>query len=124
MNGRLIDWWRRRRLTPARFPDVAWVARRSDLADLPDRRAISIVGNPENPQWAVFACPCGYRHLIALNLSPRRRPLWRIDTAGSAPTIFPSVDSVWEGRRCHFWVRAGEVTWTRDAHTGGSENDR
>jgi hypothetical protein len=121
--GSLIDWWRRRRVTRARFPHVVWVARRSELPDLPDRRVITIVGHPENPQWAVFACPCGHGHLIALNLSPRRRPVWRIEGGSSTPSIFPSVDSVWEGRRCHFWVRAGAVSWTRDSITEVMTND-
>jgi hypothetical protein len=114
MRHRLIDWWRRRRWTSARYPDLNYVASRSDVAELPARRTVMVVGSPERPKWAVFACPCGHGHGIAVNLSPARLPAWSLTDGDHGPTLYPSVDSVTDGRRCHFWLRDGRVHWAHD----------
>lgn len=119
----VVDRWRRRGWTSPRYAKRIEVAKRSELPDLPPRRAIAIVGAPDAPQWAMFACPCGHGHLIAVNLSPKRHPAWklRIDSAGV--TLEPSVDSHWRGRRCHFRLRGGVVTWARPDHTNEGASD-
>jgi Family of unknown function (DUF6527) len=64
--------------------------------------------------WIAFDCPCGRRHRIVLNLSPMRRPRWRV-TVEAPLTIVPSIDSA-EGRtRCHYWIRDGRVQWVPES---------
>jgi len=111
---RSIDWWRRRGWTNSRYPKLTYVSSRSQVPELPSRRAVVVVGSPERPKWAVFTCPCGHGHSIAVNLSPTRRPSWRLKEDADGPTLHPSVDSLTDERRCHFWLREGRVRWARD----------
>jgi hypothetical protein len=30
------------------------------------------------------------------------------------PTIMPSVNALSESGRCHYWIRAGRITWCSD----------
>jgi hypothetical protein len=110
----LIDWWRRRRWTTPRYTRLVRVASRNDLPELPPRRNVAVVGGLERPKWAVFSCPCGHGHVIAVNLSPARRPVWELLADEKAPGLRPSVDSMNSGRRCHFWLREGRVQWVWD----------
>jgi hypothetical protein len=114
MIDKLIDWWRRRRWTRARYPRMVAVDRRTEVPALPGRRTVALIGPRDRPQWVVFACPCGHAHLIALNLLPTRCPFWTAEEAKEGLTIRPSVDARWQGRRCHFWLRNGAVHWTTD----------
>lgn len=110
----LVDWWRRRRWTTARYPTVTYFSSRAQVPDLPPRRTVAVVGTVERPKWAIFACPCGHGHTIAVNLSQVRRPNWRLKEHDRGPSLHPSVDSLTVERRCHFWLRAGRVQWARD----------
>lgn len=114
MIDRLVDWWRRRRWTTARYSEVAYFSSRVQVPDLPPRRTVAVVGNPGRPKWAIFACPCGHGHTIAVNLSPARRPTWRLKEDDRGPSLNPSIDSLTEERRCHFWLRVGRVCWAGD----------
>lgn len=114
MTDRLVDWWRRRRWTTARYPGVTYFSSRSEVPELPPRRTIAVVGSAERPKWAIFACPCGHGHAIAVNLSPARRPSWRLKAGEEGPSLRPSVDSLTDERRCHFWLREGRIQWARD----------
>ncbi|WP_375341732.1 DUF6527 family protein [Patulibacter defluvii] len=114
VTSRLIDWWRRRRWTAPRYVQVAYCDSRADLPTDLKRRTIAIVGSPDRPKWAIFACPCGTGHDIALNLAPTRRPAWTVNVGHGRATLHPSVDSVTDERRCHFWVRNGRVSWARE----------
>lgn len=114
MRDHVIDWWRRRRWTTARYVDITYVSSRTEVPELPARRSVMVVGSPERPKWIVFACPCGHGHDIAVNLAPARRPAWRLTHGGQGPTLHPSIDSLTAERRCHFWLRDGRVQWVRD----------
>lgn len=114
MHDRVIDWWRRRRWTRARYPRVEYRRAREDLPERPSRRAIVIVGTPEHPKWAIFACPCGHGHIIEINLSGARNPTWRVRESEHGPSLFPSVDARTDFRRCHFWLRDGRAQWALD----------
>lgn len=114
MKNRVIDWWRRRRWTKPRYPRLAYFSSRSEAPELPPRRTLAIIGSPDRPKWAVFACPCGYAHSIAVNLSSTRRPAWRLKVEEGGPSLYPSVDSLADGWRCHFRLRNGRVHWAAD----------
>ena len=111
MKSEMIDWWRRRRWTRARYSRVAYFSSRSQAPDLPPRRTLAVVGSPSRPKWAVFACPCGHGHTIAVNLSTARWPVWRLKVEEGRPSLYPSVDSLTDERRCHFCLRDGSVRW-------------
>jgi len=76
---------------------------------LPRRVSVLVVGS--SPSWAAFDCPCGQGHRLLINLAETRRPRWRLTGTRRAPTLYPSVDVVVDGRRCHFWIRQGHVEW-------------
>jgi hypothetical protein len=114
VNGRLIDWWRRRRWTTPRIDRVETYPSQGDLPAKLDRHVLAVVGSREQPKWAVFECPCGQGHQLSINLSPARPPTWRLSETSAGPSLTPSVDSNL-GRRCHFWLRHGRVHWTPDS---------
>ncbi len=78
---------------------------------LPPRAAMTVPQEGEDPRWIAFECPCESGHRLLINLSPRRRPHWRLSGDWNAPTLHPSVDVVTDGHRCHFWLRAGCFEW-------------
>jgi hypothetical protein len=49
-----------------------------------------------------------------LNLSTNRRPYWQVSPEKRL-TIRPSIDSVEDGVRCHFFIRGGHVKWVADS---------
>jgi hypothetical protein len=113
---RATDWWRRRRLTPARLDQMRWYDGHAELPTDLDRHEIAVVGQRGKPKWAVLECPCGFAHRIDINLSAARDPSWRLDT--TRLSLFPSIDSSDGERRCHFWLQGGRVLWAADS-TGG-----
>lgn len=106
----LIDWWRRRRWTQARYKAVRIFPSRSDVPNRLPRRVVAVVDG--NPGWIIFECPCGTRHeRIELMRTPRGGlPTWRLSVDSDSPTIHPSVDYIGR-RRCHYWLREGRVRW-------------
>jgi len=83
------------------------------IPDVIPAKSACLIGDPANPKWIAFDCPCGRDHRLLLNLSRNRRPTWQLE--GRKPlSLRPSIDSVHDGRRCHFWLRAGHITWVKD----------
>jgi hypothetical protein len=85
------------------------------MADLPAEMpsdALAVIGSPEHPKWLVFECPCGRGHQLSVNLSPERRPYWRLVAARNGPSLYPSIDFA-ASHRCHFWLQDGRVHWVR-----------
>lgn len=111
--SRLIDWWRRRRITEPRISRVAYYGGRSAVPEELARDTLAVVGRLERPKWAVLECPCGRGHQLVINLSPQREPFWRFKEGQRGPSLKPSVDSR-RPYRCHFWLRDGCVHWCRD----------
>lgn len=109
----LVDWWRRRRVTP---PRVRATRRYDSPAEVPDelpRQILALVGAEEHLKWAILECPCGRGHRLMLPLRPGRRPHWRFTPTPAGPDLFPSVDSLTEFR-CHFILRHGRVLWVNE----------
>ena len=104
----LREWLRR--WPHRRFDTVVYYTSRNEVPTRLPRRAIAVVGTRERPKWAIFRCPCGRGHEIALNLSPTRNPFWQLAGDSHAPSLYPSVDS-YSPHPCHYWIREGRVCW-------------
>lgn len=119
MIGRLIDLWRRTVPGSPRVNRTSYVETQTRIPTrLPRRTLLLVGGTHDNPKWALFECPCGTGHHIALPLRMSGRANWQVQVnAHGVPTIRPSVDDR-RGRRCHFWLRDGAVQWAPDRKHG------
>jgi hypothetical protein len=93
------------------------VAKRSLLPNPLPARCLYVLGDP--PQWAKFNCPCGTGHDIMLRIDDAGS--WRLTTSRwrRRPTVRPSVDAEGPGgRRCHYWITNGRVSWVPDSDIG------
>lgn len=110
---RWVSGWRAR-LTPR--SSVIVTTSVAHVLDIPEllapRHAVLVAEDPSRPQWLGLDCPCQRNHRLLLNLSDSRRPRWtyQLDKRGKV-TLHPSVDSVSDAGRCHFWLRRGTATW-------------
>ncbi len=112
MKKRMIDLWRRLRLTSPRIKTVEFVDSPTDVPDKIERQTLFVVGSSEFQKWVIFECPCGHPHRLAVSLQRSHRPSWQLSFDKNGPSLFPSVDSMGK-RRCQFWLRNGRVRWVR-----------
>lgn len=123
--GTLIDWWRRHRWSTPRIANVRRYDAASAMPARLPRRQIAVAGTP--PTWAALECPCGHGHRLMVRIRPHdRMHTWQITEQESGPSMQPSIDSVTDQRRCHFWLRDGRVHWVDDnaARGGGTARRR
>lgn len=105
-----VQRWVEHRFGPRKFDLVVRVPELHDVPDELDPKSIYVAGTVNVPKWAVFTCPCDRPHRVTLSLQSSHPERWRIIDQRPGPTIFPSVD-VLDWRRCHFWVKKGQVRW-------------
>ena len=74
-----------------------------------------VVEGGTGPSWIAFDCPCELRHRLLVPVSKRMSPNWKL-TGLKRPSLYPSVDSIEQSRRCHFWLSEGKVRWARAHH--------
>jgi hypothetical protein len=119
MHAALVDGWRRAIPGRPRIDRIAFYPAHSELPDSLPRNQLALVGGSERrAKWAMFECPCGTGHRIAVPLSSRREPTWRVAfNDRGRPSLYPSIDSD-DTRRCHFWLRNGRIEWTPDRRRG------
>lgn len=104
----LKQWWRRRRLGPWRIAVVVSEADQVPVV-IPQHRAVVVRSN-DFEKWLVFDCPCGKEHRIMLNLDAHRYPHWTVSEEDPL-SVWPSVDTRIDGRRCHYVIYNGHVEW-------------
>lgn len=108
-----IDWWRRRRFSTPRIPKIRRYDATSALPTKLPRREIAVAGTPAT--WAALECPCGNGHRLMVRIRPHdRMNTWTLSDQAPGPSLHPSIDSVTDQRRCHFWLRDGRVHWADD----------
>jgi Family of unknown function (DUF6527) len=109
-----LTWWQW--LPLQRWRVVGAVESADEIPEGLPRNAAVLVGDPEDPKWIAFDCPCRSGHRVILNTDPRRAPVWHISTSrkGRGLTIKPSVDFHDRERRCHYFVRNGQILWARE----------
>ena len=119
MNSRLTDLWRRIVPGTPKIDGTSFYAGHSDLPKALPRHELALVGGDDkHPKWAVFECPCGTGHRIAVPLTARNRASWRVSRdANGQPSLHPSIDSA-DGARCHFWLSGGRVRWSPSRTAG------
>lgn len=78
------------------------------------RKGITVVDDGPGPSWIAFDCPCRRRHRLIISVNEHIRPCWRLSVEPRL-SLFPSVDVVDGGRRCHFWLRDGTIQWAGTA---------
>lgn len=109
-----FNWW-----TLVPIPWRRWrIALKVDAGDkVPDsipRNGTVLVESGSSPTWLAFDCPCGRGHRIMLNLCRSRWPYWTVKRR-SPLTVEPSIDTVYAGIRCHFFLERGKIIWTRES---------
>jgi hypothetical protein len=115
----LSDLWRRLFPGSPRIDQLAVYPTQGSLPDDLDRHELALVGSSFGAaKWAVFECPCGTGHRIMVPLNHRTGSSWRVSTTAGRPSLRPSVDSLDDGRRCHFWLRDGRVYWSPSRRRG------
>lgn len=106
----LIDWWRRHHRGSPKIDKVCFYESAASLPDQLPRRALAVAGDPA--AWAVMECPCGTGHRLQVRIRPNAQAtVWDLTQPDGRPSLSPSVDYDSGGRRCHFWLRKGRVTW-------------
>jgi hypothetical protein len=103
-----VQRWVGERFGRREFERIIRVPELHDVPELLAPKAIHVAGTVNVPKWAVFMCPCEHPHRVTLSLQSSHSASWRVADQGPGPSISPSVD-VLDWRRCHFWVRKGQV---------------
>ena len=98
---------------PPRWRILVNVEQADEVPDALPERTAAFVGTTKRPKWLVFDCPCPKGHRIMLNLDLARWPRWYV-TRKSPLTVSPSIDDVGDGRRCHFFLRNGALSWVKE----------
>lgn len=94
----------------SRWRPLRTVVVNDELPTKLSRRTVYIVMEDDEPWQACVKCPLGCGHKLHINLVPGVRPLWTAGVEDGLATIAPSI---WrkDECRCHFWLRAGRITW-------------
>jgi hypothetical protein len=114
--GQRLGLWLRQlpgsRLLPWRYLIVGTVQAADEVPDELAACTAVVVQSAGRLTWIAFDCPRHGNERIMLNLSTRRRPYWIIQEE-SKLTLYPSIDAVHVGSRCHFWIRRGHLKWAK-----------
>ena len=110
-------------LPPFRWRLIASAEAADEIPQRLPRNAAVFVGSPASPKWIAFDCPCHRGHRIMLNLDGSRFPKWKL-SSDSRLTLFPSIDVIYRGRRCHYFIQAGRVRWVADSGIVGGRPAR
>lgn len=107
-----IRWWQWLPLPWRKWRIVLYVEAGDAVPTRLPVRGVVLVRPGKQLTWAIFDCPCRKGHRVMLNLHSSRDPHWKIDEFKPI-TLSPSIDDEAFGRRCHFFLTRGRVTWAR-----------
>jgi hypothetical protein len=107
-----IAWWNW--LPFQRWRIVGQVELADEVPERLPRNGVALVGTPSRAKWIVFDCPCRTGHRIMLNADSGREPWWTLNQVKPL-TISPSIDFQGSQRRCHYFVRSGQIVWAKDS---------
>ncbi len=110
---RIRSWWLSLAAPWRRWRVVGYVAAGDEVPEELPYRGVVLVGRPQRPTWAAFDCPCRSGHRLLVNLDDKRYPHWKISLQPRL-SLWPSIDSVAHGRRCHFVLNKGTIRWAHD----------
>ena len=106
----LRAWFKTLPLPWRRWRIVGNVAAGDEIPEALPYRGVVLVGTARHPAWAALDCPCGTNHRLLINLNSKRYPRWEIRSKARL-SLWPSIDAVGHGRRCHFVLNKGRVRW-------------
>lgn len=106
-------WWLSLSVPWRRWRIVGYADAGDEVPDTIPYRGVVLVGTPQRPTWAALDCPCRSGHRLLVNLDASRYPHWKISSQPRL-SLWPSIDSVAQGRRCHFVLSKGTIRWARD----------
>lgn len=110
---KIHTWWLARALPWRRWRVVGHVVAGDEVPEELPYRGVVLVGTTHRPIWAALDCPCRSGHRLMVNLDEKRNPHWRIPSQRPL-TLWPSIDFIDHGRRCHFVLNKGAVRWAQD----------
>ena len=85
-----------------------------ELPDVIPPRTLVVARDGDDLWSAGMVCPCGCGRRIEVMLLREVKPRWDLAVAGNGrPSLSPSVWAM-DGCRSHFWLREGEIHWSRD----------
>lgn len=109
-----ISWWDWLPLRPWRI--IGTVEAADEIPDRLPNKAIVMVVSAGRPKWLSFDCPCHTGHRILLNIDQGRRPAWSLSGYPRRPlSISPSIDYMDDQKRCHYFLRNGQIQWAKDS---------
>lgn len=95
---------------------IGTVESADDIPEKLPRNGAVIVVSGRLSKWIAFDCPCRRGHRILLNTDPGRKPAWQVAQSPNGNlSISPSVDYNDGLHRCHYFVRAGKIAWSKDS---------
>jgi hypothetical protein len=104
-----IPWWQ---WIPGRsWRIVATIEAADEIPTRLPRNGAVLVGSPEHRKWLAFDCPCRTGHRIMVTLDSAHSPHWTVVADARRLSVSPSVDYKTPGRRCHYFIRQGKITW-------------
>jgi len=93
------------------FADDYKIKMVSDDPETCKKKTVYIVQDGSEPETLIFACPCGCRAVIKLNLLPDAKPCWiYLINDKNKITVTPSI---WRKSGCksHFFLRKSRIVW-------------
>jgi hypothetical protein len=108
MDGLKFSWTQWIPFRPWRLAGL--VAAADEVPDRLPPKAVVIVGTVDYAKWLAFDCPCGHSHRILIPLDKAKKPHWRVEGRARV-SVFPSIDAMRNGVRCHYIIRDGRTKW-------------
>ena len=110
---KLRKWWLALATPWRKWRVVDYVSAADEVPDAIPYRGVILVGTHQHPTWAALDCPCRTGHRLLVNLDNRRCPYWKISSTQRL-SIWPSIDSIAHGQRCHFELSGGTIRWAQN----------
>lgn len=78
--------------------------------------ATTQAGHPQGMALLHYCPGCQMRHIIPVEKPNHLGAKWTWDGNAAAPTVNPSVNiNLGEGRRCHYFIKAGHIEFCNDS---------
>ncbi len=92
------------------YDNIYYAPNRNECNLNRESKDFHVIGDKDNPKWIRFACPCGCKNIIDINLMKSANPHWDLTIRDDKVTIHPSIDAS-QALPCksHFWITDSKV---------------